>query len=59
MCPASHWNKFSGSEEFMVKKFLFYTTLIFPLIMCALILEGFSWIRKWTHAYFDWVIMED
>jgi hypothetical protein len=39
----------------MVRKFLFYSTMIFPMIICVLVLEAFDWVRKWTHAYFDWV----
>lgn len=42
----------------MIRKFLFYTTVIFPMIICVLVLETFSWIRKQVHGYFDWVVKE-
>jgi hypothetical protein len=42
----------------MIKKILFFGTMIFPIIICALVLEGFDWIRKWIHAYKDWVMKD-
>lgn len=42
-----------------MKKFLFFTTMVIPLIIIALIWHGFmfAWDHA-IHAYFDWMMKE-